>query len=358
MPQIRGSFRSFMFRLPLVALCSLAFLSASAEQCTLYWPHDLTTPLPTWIGAPTLDADATYATMHVPVSRFAAGPDVEHADLAVTVFFVEPPDGFLRAYWVTSEDEIMLSPNLFEGVASAHQRTLLIPAAYLSQQGVLTLQSSSDATPVYAVQLEWLLPTTVSASAGSTLALELATGQSLAHRDLGGVAYLPLAEGWSEDVVTVALSERIETLASGTEYVVAVSAQPSQVRVSMQLAGADLSQPLLVWVNGKYAGFMSIDVPVLADHGYYEDEQGTNRYAGWRRASVHVAGDRFVEGDNSVQFGYAQELPIKLSAKDMMMQLRYPEGTGAARLEDGSLALGPAPDFMSLESTAARPSFR
>ena len=132
-----------MQRLALLAcmLLPLCVGAADGGSFTLYWPYDAGREMPAWLGTPEV-TESSLGTLAVPIQ-----PESDAA-LAVTVYFVEPADGFLRVLWVTPEQETMVSANLCEGVAGAHQRTVFLSQALLKSAGSLVLQASADAVPV------------------------------------------------------------------------------------------------------------------------------------------------------------------------------------------------------------------
>ncbi len=344
-----------MMRPTLLACLLLAPCAGAADggSFTLYWPTDAGREMPSWLGAPEI-TESSLGTLGIPIQ-----PESDAA-LAVTVYFVEPADGFLRVLWVTPEQETMVSANLCEGVGGAHQRTVYLSQALLKSAGSLVLQASADAVPVFAVRFEWMKSQTLLvAEGGDEPSVSLSGGRLFDNREIAGTAYLPPSGGWNEDVVTTALSDRVESIVEGAEFIVALDAVPDQARLEMRIAGADLQQPVLVWVNGTYAGYLQIEVPDLSDEGYYLDGSGSDRFAGWRKAGVFLVRGLWRIGDNSVQLGHLVAPAAAPSAKDMLLQLRYSGANDATALwkQDGE-TLGDAPDFMVPETGSAVPQFR
>jgi hypothetical protein len=325
------------------ALLVIGGLPASGQVRTFTtdWPMEPGRAFPVWLDRPVAETHQATATLQVPMSA----PRGAHG-LALTVWFDEPADGFLRAFWVTAANESTLCPNLYEGTGLPNRRTLLLTPQQLAEPGVLTLQASGSTLPITRLRWEWLAPASLLAAQGAPVPeVLLGEGQAPAADELLGDPYLPLEDAWKQDVITAPLSDRVERITSGEGYIAPLDLAPEQARLQVLLSGVPAHGVISLRVNGVAVGPLSIELPDLSDPSYRYSGDGVWRYDGWRKASVALPAGQLRSGDNVIEFVWNEADVPAVGLKDLLLQLRYTSPAGSLAPE----ALGPGPDFTEIE---------
>jgi len=312
--------------------------------------------LPRWMESPVTSTFGNLTTLSIPILP----PGDAGEDLAVTVYFSEPADGFLRVLWATASKQITLAHNLYQGVAVPHRQTLLLPASLLTQAGVLTLQNDGLETTVYQIRFDRVYRDEVSVTQGAKIPdLIMGHGVSVDANELNAVPYRPVADRWAEDVINAAVTDRIERIEGGLDFVVPLVEEPLQARIVVRVAGLPFTGGLDLWINGAFVTTLAVDVPELNDPGYYHDGEGTWHYAGWRKAAAAVPAALLPEGDNVFHFAPSGVLPGEpVAIQDFILQLRYPVPQPPPAPPSFDLFGNPMEDDMDDDYQAPLPEFR
>ncbi len=278
--------------------------------------------LPRWMEPAVTSTHGNLTTLSIPLMA----PGDAGEDLAVTLYFAEPGDGFLRVIWANASSQTTLAHNLYTGVAVPHRQTLLIPASLLSQAGVLTIQNDGPESTVYQIRFDQVYRDEVSVTRGAkTPDLLMDHGVSVDANELNAVPYRPSADRWTEDVIHAPITDRIERIEGGLDFVVPLAEEPLQARMVVRVAGLPFTGTLDLWINGAYVTTLAVDVPELNDPGYYHDGEGTWHYAGWRKAVAAIPASLLPAGENVFQFTPSGVLPgDPVAIQDFILQLRYP----------------------------------
>lgn len=318
---------------------------------------DLPTPankaLPTWLGQP-ITPPTAFATLDLPI----LAPDTS-SSLLVTVYFKEKPGGFMRVTWTGTQGAQVLSPNFYEGIGMANQRSLLISPATLIGDGTLTFQSSDSTLGIQRVKLEWLTnkETLVSPEVQDMLVTP-AVGPTQPSLTLSGQPVATEPGAWQNQLVTVPITDDAERIEEGVEFSIDLDQPPGAARVKLDESGLPLGKHLVVWINEKRAGTITPAVPDLLDGGYITNADApksdpAKNYFGWRDGSFYVPVSLLQTGVNSIQFSTEDDANLTpdatpaaaaagdppLAIKNFVMQLDY---TAAA-----SAPLAPAvPNFL------------
>jgi hypothetical protein len=261
-------------------------------------------------------ADASY---DIPAAPGKSG-------LLVSLVFEEPEGGFLRVYWRSGEDSQTISDNLYEGIGLPNQRSLLIPQELLEKGGTVTFQSSGSQLGIHQISWEWLEPTVMLSSGGTELRLLDSHGLLLREEEVNGEPTRAEIENWEKNIVTASLLDQPERIEQGTEFSVELTSVPSLARLEGKISGLELNEPLILWVNGKKAGWILPETPDLRDAGYQTQSKSRATFAGWRKAAIIVGTDFLQTGINTLQFSTdrtAGEDLTPLALKDLKLQLDY-----------------------------------
>ncbi len=315
--------------------------SAQVRTFTTDWPMEPGRAFPIWLDRPVAEVHQATTTLQVPMSAPRGGKN-----LALTVWFDEPSDGFLRAIWITAATETTLCQNLYEGTGLPNRRTLLLTPDQLGESGVLTLQASGSTLGVTRLRWEWLEETATLTAQGAPLPeVLLGEGQAPGADELLGDPYLPLEDSWRSEVITASLSDRVEQIASGEGFNAPLELAPEQALLRVLLAGVPSNGVIEARINGLSAGPLSLALPDLADPSYRYAGAGIWRYDGWRQASVALPAALLRSGDNLIEFTWSTPGLPAIAIKDLLLQLRYPSPSAPASPE----TLGPGPDFTEIE---------
>ncbi len=313
-----------------VVFFSAALATARAVELpaaiTLNVPIPANLATPAWLGHPVTAADAL-ADIELPISS----PNTDAA-LLLTVSFTETDGGFLRVIWKSDQGSAVLADNLYENVAMANQRSLLIPPSTLGAGGTLVLQSSSGDLGVQRIKLEWLESRQDLVSPKtSAMLVTPAIGPTVPAESINGQPSTEQPGAWEGDIVTVALATEPVRIEQGVEFSVDLDKVPTTARVALKEAGLPLGQHLVIWVNEQRAGEVTPTVPALGDTGYFTDSGSHTNYVGWRDGTFYVPTTLLRSGVNTIQFAPENELvgapavdsSVPLAVKAFSLQLNY-----------------------------------
>lgn len=112
------------------------------------------------------------------------------------------------------------------------------------------------------------------------------------------------------------------------DYQFELDARPQLAVCTFEILNADLTAPLLLWVNDQWIGPVSLQVPDLADPGYeggrhFPGRDAPFHYHGWLRAQAIIRGSMLVEGLNKIVLGLDPSSgPVAIRAVEL--QLKHP----------------------------------
>ena len=112
------------------------------------------------------------------------------------------------------------------------------------------------------------------------------------------------------------------------DYQFELDARPQLAVCTFEILNADLTAPLLLWVNDQWIGPVSLQVPDLADPGYeggrhFPGREAPFHYHGWLRAQAIIRGSMLREGLNKIILGLDPSSgPVAIRAVEL--QLKHP----------------------------------
>jgi hypothetical protein len=297
----------------------LAYIGEShADSFTL----DLTTTgrpaFPTWMPERPLAAPKPEAELSFPVV-----PGADDDDLAFTVVFQEEVGGFLSVYWENSSGRReLLAPNLFENIGLPNQRTLLIKRPTMAGPGKVILKSSQAVLNVLRVRLDWARPGVVRLVDNIPNGALVTTGWKMyAPEEVDGSTFTPIADSWEGKILTTSVTDGAERIENGIDYSVAIPDKVVRARIELLVNGLELDQSMILWLNGRAYGPVSIEIPDLTDPGYDKTSGGVAHFIGWRKGMFLLKGEQLTVGDNHFQF---QTPPgSRIAIRDFLLQVEY-----------------------------------
>jgi hypothetical protein len=111
-------------------------------------------------------------------------------------------------------------------------------------------------------------------------------------------------------------------------YEFSLDAAPMLAAITFEILGADPLRPLDAWVNGSYAGPISVQFPDLADPAYRGKSRPLDRslrfrYTGWLRGQLMIPGHLLVGGLNTVIL-HVKDHPDPVVVRAVEIELKYP----------------------------------
>ena len=307
---MRGLFPSF--------LCLSALLVPVAALRADYFSFDLAgtgkVRFPSWMPQRPVASAKAHAELAFPIV-----PGHDNNDLALTVVFQEEMGQYLSVYWQDRDgSRQLLCPNLFEDIDLANQRTLLITRAVMGGPGKVVLQSSQNVLNVLKVRLDWARPGVVRLVDGIPNGALITTGgHFFAPEEVDGTALTPVADSWQGPVLLTSVTERAERVENGVVFPVGIQAKVLRARVEVLINGLSPDGSVRLWVNGKLAGTVAVEVPDLTDPGYAAD----GSYIGWRKAGLLIPPEMLNVGDDTFQFDGPPNAPLAI--RDFLLQVVY-----------------------------------
>ena len=319
--------KASVLRLLIALLVAVAWpAGARAEDDTVFTadlPFDASQPLPTWLHGPPVSAPGQGARV-----AFHLSPPTGK-DLLVHFVFDETEGGGLRVEWLREGQSTpeLLAENLGESLGVPNQRPLLISASRLGGNGSLLVQGGANLN-VNRVKFEWVSERTMLASAARYVPVVVTASRlTLAETDVDGGPRPVLKDEWRDRVVRAALTEGAELLTPSLELLAELQEAPLQARLEASFAGVYLDQEVWLVVNGQEIGPLAIDVPTLEDPGHLGLPGRELVFAGWRRASVHIAADLLLPGENSILLELRSPLNSEYRnrtfVRDAVLELSY-----------------------------------
>ena len=313
--------------LAVVSAAVLFTAVARAEGDTVFTadlPFDAAQPLPAWMHGPPVSAPGQGARV-----AFHLSPPTGK-DLLVHFVFDETEGGGLRVEWLREGQSTpeLLAENLGESLGVPNQRPLLISASRLGGNGSLLVQGGANLN-VNRVKFEWVAERTMLASATRYVPVVVTASRlTLAETDVDGGPRPALKDEWRERVVRAALTEGAELLTPSLELLAELQEAPQQARLEASFAGVYLDQEVWLVVNGQEIGPLALDVPTLEDPGHLGLPGREVVFAGWRRASVYIAADLLLPGENSLLLELRSPLNAEYRnrtfVRDAVLELAYP----------------------------------
>ncbi|MGA0848374.1 MAG: hypothetical protein ACO3RX_00335 [Chthoniobacterales bacterium] len=313
----------------LSTVCAVVLFGAAAYAegdavFTADLPFDASQPLPAWMHGPPVSAPGQGARVAFHLSPPAG------KDLLVHFVFDETEGGGLRVEWLREGQSTpeLLAENLGESLGVPNQRPLLISASRMGGNGSLLVQGGANLN-VNRVKFEWVAERTLLASATRYVPVVVTASRlTLAETDVDGGPRPALKDEWRDRVVRAALTEGAELLTPSLELLAELQEAPQQARLEASFAGVYLDQEVWLVVNGQEIGPLAVDVPTLEDPGHLGVPGREVVFAGWRRASVHIAADLLLPGENSLLLELRSPLNAEYRnrtfVRDAVLELSYP----------------------------------
>ncbi len=243
--------------------------------------------------------------------------------LLVTAMFEDAEDRVILAKWLGPDGTAeVVSANLCDGLRGWNQKTFQVPGRMLEEDGVLVLETDAESQPVRRITLAWAWPAGVyMGTAAQTVRCIPDASRVLTERDLAPAKAGPLPDAWSAGIWKAYLQEQVESLEDPVAFAVPIDALPRAVVFRARVLGFPMDTAPAVWVNGKKLPLVSVEVPALSRPGYFRNDDGGLRFAGWRDAQVVVPPEYLAVGENTIVLaaqsgGYINDALLELSFED------------------------------------------
>jgi len=270
---------------------------------TASWDASATvTSFPSWFGPV-----QSFSTVQTTLWRASIRPPPGPARLAATFVFTETESGVARLIWQGPGRSVVLCPNLFEGAAPLHQRTLLIDRHLLGGAGQLVVESSGTHPVMLRADFSWVEPLVLAASGWTPPGLYLApSGKIFPSDELEGQASSPPGDVSHDRVVDAVLDPGPVRCVSHTpvRFLATLVSAPTHGRVQARVAGLAPGEEPEIWVNGWRLPAVALEVPGLEDPGYRWSPWGRQSldYGGWRTAVASIPPGWLRRGENHVEW--------------------------------------------------------
>lgn len=243
--------------------------------------------------------------------------------ILVSVIFEDDETRVIHARWIgPNAESTVLAPNLSDGIRGLNQRTFKIPYDLLQADGRLILESEAEIQPVRRIALAWTWASGVYMSAGAQAVGYIPSEDKvLTEKDLQKSADGIVPDTWSAGIWRAYLQEKVESLDQSLEFTVPMDAVPRAIAFRAKILGFPMGAAPVLWVNGRNAGVLSLEVPALTRTGYLRGADGVLAFAGWRTAEVLIPSEYLQAGDNAIVLaeqpgGYISEACLELSFED------------------------------------------
>jgi hypothetical protein len=298
----------------LFTLALIAPLQAG-DPLVLDLPLHTETELPAWISVQNDEGGESFALWSAHIS-----PVHPEFSLAVTIYSEGTDSGFLRVFWQGNTREEMVASNILENTGAGGQRTIVLSPEMLRGGGYITLQSASSYFPVRRIRFDWVHPEEIlQSSNGPRFSTVLDHGKVLLREEVEEAAETAPAVEWLRAVADVPLSEKAEPVDSGAGYVFVLPRATEALVLHMEVAGLPPDGTVTLWIDGRKAGFLQIEVPALSDTGYLRGLDGALAYYGWRKASLYLDGNSISTGAHTLQFDPSGPAALR----QLRLQVRY-----------------------------------
>lgn len=309
-----------------------------------------TLSFPAWFGPV-----QSFATAQTTLWRASVRPPPGPSQLAATFVFEEKETGVARLIWQGSGRSVVLSPNLFEGAARLHQRTLLIDRMTLGGAGQLVLESTGNIPVLVRAELSWVEPLVLADSGWTPPGLFLApSGKILPSEELEGQTNLRPEDFSRNRLVDAVLDPGPVRCPPHTpvRFLSTLTLEPAHGRVQARIAGLRPGEEPEVWVNGWRLPAVALEVPGLDDPGYRWENQGADQasaYGGWRTAVAYLPPGWLRRGENHVDW-VCPAGSSAMTLRNIRMQVSYDTPPSA-----GKLAVPPQPISTSVSVNSVPP---
>jgi hypothetical protein len=269
-------------------------------------------PAAVWDAAASLPPPAWFGPVHsaagagMTVWRASIRPPPGQSRLAVTLVFDETQGGFARLIWQGPARALTVCGNLYEGAAPLHARTLLLDRETLAGPGQLVVEATGTRPVLIRAELSWVEPLVLAASGWTPPGLYLSpSGRVIPVDELHGQGpRAPVDEqrGRIIDAVLDTGPVKIRPDAP-VRFVAPISTAPSYARIEARIAGLGPGEEPTLWVNGRPAAAVAVDLPSLDDAGYrWLPGSAGPVYGGWRKVTVHVPPGWLAPGENHLDW--------------------------------------------------------
>ena len=284
---------------------------------------DVAVPLapPSWFGPVQSAAGANMTVWRAPIR-----PPPGQSRLAVTLLFEESQGGFARLIWQGPARAVTLCGNLYEAAAPLHARTLIVDRETLGGAGQLVLEATGTKPVLVRAELSWVEPLVLAASGWTPPGLYLAPSGKLFPADElhGQGRRIPQDEnkGHVTDAVLDAGPVKIRP---GTPicFIAPLSSTPSYARVEAQVAGLGPGEEPTLWINGRPAAAVAVQLPSLEDAGYrWVGEISGLSFGGWRVLTALVPPGWLSAGENQLEWRAPPE-SAGLTIRNLRLQVSY-----------------------------------
>ena len=267
-----------------------------------FWDASRPPSFPSWFG-PVQSFSSAQATVWRAAVRIPPGS----SRLAATFVFEETEHGVARLIWQGSGRAQVLCPNLFEGAAPLHQRTILLDREILGGGGQLVVESAGLQPVVLRAEFSWVEPLVLAATGWTPPGLFLAvSGKVFPSHEISGQAGFPSADEIRQKVVDAVLDPGPVRCPPNTpvRFLSSIPMEPSFGRVQARVAGLRPGEEPEVWVNGSRLPAVTVEIPGLDDPGYrwVGGKPAAPDYGGWRTATAWVPPGWLRRGENQVEW--------------------------------------------------------
>ncbi len=330
-----------------VGMLALGLITAHAQEVVVKLPLVGNQPIPAGFSAAPFEQRTSTGRIDLPLLGLAPT-----ASVFVTFVFEERGGDSILVSWLPDDGGLprVLSSNLCEGVRGWNQRTLRIPADIAPASGRIVVQEGSSAPLVRSILLRWMTPQSVFVDGPvSQTRLVNGDGRVLSDEQLDGESFLPPPDAWFGDVVEAYLHSGIEALDQTLEFWLSVDRHPDMAVLRAEFLGLANGSGTRVWVNERFAGWLIPATTDLRDPGYFKDESGRLRFAGWRKGSLLIDPALLTGGETSVVI---EGVGSTVFLKNAALQLMFGKPAGPA-MEPEVLT---GPDLLETPSLVGEPS--
>ncbi len=313
------------------ALISLTVVpNAEGEVRRYVWDIALpgTQAMPSWLLASPTQADTYFARQDYIITP----PGFPVSDLAVTVFYDEPDDGFLRVTYGTKIGSRVLINNLYEGTGMQNQRVFVLTENEVREPFELSFKSGSREMPIWRIEWQWLEKQDVRIAADAYYEdqpeLILENGTKLDSDEMPVQGKLIKDHIWHGDVITASVFPGPERIEDGVEFAFQLEDLPEMALLRVELSGQPLRHRITVWINDQAVSHLNLGLPPLFNGGYRpsgERERLHTAYVGWRSGQAAIPISALREGENTVYFELGHgEVVYPVAMRNLLLDLSYP----------------------------------
>ncbi len=309
------------------------FSSSSAyaypQEATIRAPFESNASLPNWISIlPIPESDAqNFAQFQINSPRAN-----NTQSLVITVFYRDRENAFLKANWETDANQsFLLIDNFFEGTGVPNQRTLLVSNQVITNTNTLIFETNDNINAIVKIHFQWVDTETIHVIPNDhpsmpKLSLVDADNKTYTEQYLSGEPPQPSMDYWQGRIINAAIIEYMARIDEGVRFYVTLEKSPIHARLHTKIIGPALLDRIGVWINDRYAGILSIEVPSLATSGIFERPNKQAYFAGWRSGAIYIDPKLLQAGENSILFEIRRRDPrdiFPINIRDFYLQLAY-----------------------------------